>query len=333
MSKIYFFGDLHFSSTNKWNILAGNKFLDWFKEEFKDEKSNNYIIFLGDVTDRSVNPGEVISQMHKLFTFCSEKFKQVYVLTGNHDLKMYVDFSIQSSLEFLKNFNNIKVIEDIELLNIEGKSILALPFKRSEVLTNINEYYSEYKWEETDYKKENIDLAIGHWTIKDESSIIYRFGVDVSNIPAKRILCGHIHNRPDKRYVGSVFALNASEFDCKYPRCYIEWGDDWKEIKLPDFVIYRNIKFGNTIEPESDKSVYLYTVSEAPSIAEAYRQYPNIFIKGISKEKKKNTTLVDTANKAIQKSNAELFDEMIKESDLSVSRGAYKVVKELLALK
>ena len=110
-------------------------------------------------------------------------------------------------------------------------------------------------------------------------------------------------------------------------------GLDWNEVKLPDFVIYRNIKFGDTVEPESDKSVYLYTISEAPSIAEAYRQYPDLIIKGISKEKKKSTTLVDTTNNMSKQTNSELFDEMIKESDLTVSRGAYKVVKELLALK
>ena len=42
MSNVNFFGDIHFSSMNPWNKAAGDNFINWFKERFKNENKQNY---------------------------------------------------------------------------------------------------------------------------------------------------------------------------------------------------------------------------------------------------------------------------------------------------
>lgn len=330
---IYFFGDVHLSSMNIWNAKVSEKFVNWFKDTFKNENKENYIIWLGDLIDKSISPGNITDLLFKLFEFCNGHFKKTYALMGNHDIKMYRDFSIQSGIKFINNFNDVEVIEDIKLLNIEDKNILCLPFKVLDNGESINTYYSNFDWSKTDYKKENIDLAIGHWTIQDKNDIRFRDGVDVSNIPAKRILCGHIHNRPDQRYIGSVYPLNAEEMKCKYPRCYITWdlNNKWTENKLPDFLVFETIEYGETLS-EDNNVIKVYTVSDAPSETDALIKYDGFIIKGVTKLKKPKDISVDTNNSSlINKNNLELFDEMIKEQNIQVTRSAYKVIKELLS--
>lgn len=328
---IYFFGDIHFSSMNVWNIKVSEKIVDWFKETFKNENKENYIFFLGDIIDKAVSPGNITDLLFKLFDFCNNHFKKTYVLMGNHDIKMYRDFSLQTGIKFINNFENVEILDKISLLNIENKNILCLPFMIQNDGTSINEYYSKYDWSKTNYKKENIDLAIGHWTIKDENDIRYRDGVDVSNIPAKKILCGHIHNRPDKRYIGSIYPLNAEEMKCKFPRCYITWNNnDWNEVKLPEFLKFETIEYGTEIK-EDGNIIHVYTISDAPSETDAYIKYSDFIVKGIVKTKKQKDIAVDTTSSMLSnKSTLELFNEMVKEQNIQVTRGAFKIISELL---
>lgn len=334
MSDIYEFGDAHFSSMNPWNRAVSFKILDWFKETFKNEKKENYAIFLGDVIDKATSPGDIIDIVFKLFEFCSTHFKKTYVLMGNHDIRPYRDFTFQTGLKFINNFNDVELIDTVQILNIENKKILCMPFMKSDILDNINEYYSKFDWSKDGYNNEIADLAIGHWTIKDENDIRFRDGVDVINIPAKQILCGHIHNRPDERYIGSLYPLNAEEMKCKFSRVYKIWHADntWTDVPLPEFLTFETIEYG--IELKKDDVIRVYTVSDAPSETEAYKKYDGFFIKGVTKLKNKDQKSVSTEGDSISdKKDTELFQQMVKEQNLTVTRGAYKVVMDLLGTR
>lgn len=334
MSDIYEFGDAHFSSMNPWNRAVSFKILDWFKETFKNEKKENYAIFLGDVIDKAASPGDIIDIVFKLFEFCSAHFKKTYVLMGNHDIKSYRDFTFQTGLKFINNFKDVELIDTVQILTIENKKILCMPFMKSDILDNINEYYSKFNWSKDGYNNEIVDLAIGHWTIKDENDIRFRDGVDITNIPAKQILCGHIHNRPDERYIGSLYPLNAEEMKCKFPRVYKIWHADntWTDVPLPEFLTFETIEYG--IELKKDDVIRVYTVSDAPSETEAYKKYDGFFIKGVTKLKNKDQKSVSTEGDSISdKKDTELFQQMVKEQNLTVTRGAYRVVMDLLGAR
>lgn len=334
MNDIYEFGDAHLSSMNPWNRAVSFKILEWFKDTFKNENKENYAIFLGDVIDKAASPGDITDIVFKLFDFCSKHFKKTYVLMGNHDIKAYRDFTFQTGLKFINNFEDVELIDSIRLLDIDNRKILCMPFMKNDILDKINEYYSSYDWSKEGYNKEIADLAIGHWTIKDESDIRFRDGVDISNIPAKQILCGHIHNRPDERYIGSLYPLNAEEMKCKYPRVYKIWHSDktWTDVPLPEFLTFETIEYGS--ELKKDDVIRVYTVSEAPSETDAYKKYEGFFIKGVTKLKNKNQKDVSVDNNGIStKNDVELFQQMVSEQNLTVTRSAYRVIMDLLATR
>ncbi len=339
----YFFGDIHFSSMNEWSHDIGEYFLNWFKTRFANENKTNYAIFLGDIAEKDSNPGDVIDQMFKLFDFCSSHFKKTYVLMGNHDLKYFRSHTLQTSLKFLRNFDNVEVIDKICAITIEDKNILCLPHLYTED-NNLARYYNNYDWAGNNLLNNTYQLVIGHWTIKDESVIFYKNGVDISKIPVKfentptpsGILCGHIHNRPIKDYIGSIWPANTKELECNFPRCFIKWGDTWEEELLPEFVKYETIEYGAELSHQND-CVHLYTIDNAPSESDAKRKYNTFYIKGI-KRAKKNKNVQDATTSiaevgSLDISDLDLLNEMIKEKKIVVSRKALKITRELLQEK
>lgn len=131
MSKVLCFGDVHFSSINAWNYKAGEYFIDWFEHENFGNKDDIEMIFVGDIAERDVNPGNVVDQMWRLFASASSKAKAVYVVCGNHDKKLYHDIE-QHSLKFLTNLPNVHVFEkETELVTENGYNVLVLPGKQS----------------------------------------------------------------------------------------------------------------------------------------------------------------------------------------------------------
>src|SRR5574344_2027538 len=115
----YIFGDVHLSCLNPWHHEEGEKKIECVDTRVCNEKKQNYAIFLGDITERDVNPGDVIDQVFRLFKFCSDHFADTYVVMGNHDLKLYRD-NPQFSIKFLNNFGNVHVMEKFEDMTIDG---------------------------------------------------------------------------------------------------------------------------------------------------------------------------------------------------------------------
>lgn len=332
---VYFFGDVHFSSLNPWNKEAGDNFIKFFKDNFKNEKRTNIAVFLGDIAEKDVNPGSVIDQMTELFDFCSEVFLKTLVLTGNHDKKLHRGV-VQTSLEFLNRFENVEVIETIKTFDVEGRKILAMPHLRTEGIS-LEEFYNSYDWS----NQEHCDIAIGHWTIKIPGNKLCEDGVDIKKLPVDTVICGHIHNRILPEYTGSCWPNKSSEMDIpdtKLPRCYKVW--DTKSNKIdcvpwPIFLSYENIEYPNKIEevPNCNYS-RVFTVYNIKNKLEAVDYYSGHWIKSTFIEKDKSTKdnimKSDEADIFLFKDNKEAFHSMIKEQNLKVSRQAIKIVTDLL---
>lgn len=334
---VYFVGDIHFSAMNSWNKEVGDKFLSYFFNHFKNEKQTNTIIFLGDIAEKDTNPGSVIEQMNSLAMFCNEHFKMTYFLMGNHDMKLYKG-QLQHCLMFFNNFSNIKVIDKVEIIDIDDKQILALPHLRTTGVT-LEQFYNSFDYSNYKPKSDKFDVAIGHWTAKIENNKFCEDGVDLSLIPAKNFVLGHIHNRIIPQYCGSCWPNKANEMEdssTKYKRCIQIWNtktDTWSEHYWPTFLFYENIEYPNKIEPIKENYVRVFTVYNIKNKQIAIDYYKDYNIKSTFSQKDlstKNNIDKKDLNIFLFKNNKDAFASMIKEQKLSVSRQVIKIVSDLL---
>ena len=332
---IYIVGDIHFSAANDWKLNIGGNVVKWFKERFKN-CNNDTVIFLGDIVDNYINPGEIVRQVDDLFNFCSKNFKQTYIITGNHDVN-YFHHKKDNFLKFVgESYDNVSLIEEIESAVIENKSFLFMPHQMLNDTQSLAHYYSNIDWNEQ-LKSSNIkefDYALGHWVIYKEGGSVFlnRVGVDTSNIPAKNFICGHIHTRVDKNYTGSVYPCNPSEVSDDRVIFIID-GDSLKEEQLPKFVEYKEIHYPNMPRKSLEDNKYLttvYTVYNIYSETEARNFYKDMFIKEVklfpkSAEKEE----VKTENTSLETVDV---DSIIKDffDSSSMDEAVYQVVKETL---
>ena len=334
MSNVNFFGDVHFSPMNPWNRAAGDNFIDWFKNRFKNESGQNYAVFTGDIFEKDTNPGLVIDQAQNLFMYCNKVFKKTFVLTGNHDTKLYKGVQ-QNALTFLNRFENVEVIETVKEFQIENRKLLALPHMRTSGV-GIEQYYNSFDF--SPYK--DIDVTIGHWTCKVEGNKLMQDGVDLTKIPSKYFVLGHIHNRVVPEYCGSCWPNKSNEMDepdTKFPRCMKIWNledNSMREEFLPMFLSYENIEYPNKIEEIDVPYIRVFTVYNIKSKLAAVDYYSGHYIRGTYTQKDNSTkdaVLKSTdADIFLFKNNKDAFAAMIKEQNLRVSRQAIKIVTDLL---
>lgn len=342
MSKVICFGDVHFSSINTWNYKAGEHFIKWFEQENFGNKDEIEMIFVGDIAERDVNPGNVVDQMWRLFKSASHKAKSVYVVCGNHDKKLYHDIE-QHSLKFLTNLPNVHVFEkETELVTENGYKVLVLPWqaKSSEGIT-LHDYYNKLS---ENYKDKTYDIITGHWNIRETTGPAWaQDGVDLTNLHAKCYAIGHIHLRIRDEYIGSIFPNSIAEQNDSYPRGYKIYENGQESFKLmPRFLKYVTLKLGDELPNEDTNCSYAYIITNCNTEVEAKEKYPDVCIKGIERVPTRITTntQVCTDGDAVdlsQFSNTYISDlpkafaEMIKESGITVSRSTYSLVNSVIS--
>jgi DNA repair exonuclease SbcCD nuclease subunit len=342
LNKVICFGDVHFSSINTWNYKAGEHFIKWFEQENFGNKDEIEMIFVGDIAERDVNPGNVVDQMWRLFESASHKAKSVYVVCGNHDKKLYHDIE-QHSLKFLTNLPNVHVFEkETELVTENGYKVLVLPWqaKSSEGIT-LHDYYNKLS---ENYKDKTYDIITGHWNIKETTGPAWaQDGVDLTNLHAKCYAIGHIHLRIRDEYIGSIFPNSIAEQNDSYPRGYKIYENGQESFKLmPRFLKYVTLKLGDELPNEDTNCSYAYIITNCNTEVEAKEKYPDVCIKGIERVPTRITTntQVCTDGDAVdlsQFSNTYISDlpkafaEMIKESGITVSRSTYSLVNSVIS--
>lgn len=334
MKKLYGFGDFHFGDMYPWQLDVGEHMLAWVDSLDVGSQQDAEAILAGDVFDNALNAGSCVAQIKKLADILSKKFRFIYILTGNHDRKKHKG-KIQNSLEFLNSWSNIRVIENPEVVVTEnGFTCLLMPYTVDEGQGFVSDTYD--KWAAT-VKHKNIDVIAGHWT-KKNSDVPFSGGdfVDLDKYPKPvTYFLGHIHTRLDEDYLGSIWATKITESNTDYPRAVKVLDSDRRvtEIPVPEFVKYKAIRYPEKITDPDDGLIYIYTVENFNNLQAAKVFYKGYNIKAVSKGT--DFTKADS----VESSDEDLisytdmkkaFDDMIRESDIKVSRKLYKLVTNLL---
>lgn len=337
------FGDVHFSSINPWNEQAGENFIRWFDKQDFGDKNEIEALFAGDISERDTNPGKVIDQMWRLFNIASKKFRKVHVCVGNHDKKLYHN-NEQHSLIFLSNFENVIVYEKETIINTDtGYKVLMLPWQRMEdVSVTLTDYYNNLS---SEFTEPTYDVVIGHWQIKEQRGLSWmQDGVDISKFKAKCYAIGHVHTRIRDEYLGSVFPNSVSEQNDSYPRGYKVYENGVESfVTIPKFLKYVEIKYGDTPKPEEPGCAYTYVITNCSTEIEAKEKYPTLAVRGI--ERPQSNILVGTQvnvecgaeGDSIQNITStyitdltKAFSDMVRETNLTISRTTFSYVKNLL---
>lgn len=322
---LYVFGDIHLSAMNPWNYVIGEHFISWFKswaEHITNEDSNPHILWLGDITEKDVNPGDVIDQEFRIFNMCQEYFKSTYVIMGNHDLKLYRQ-KAQHSLKFLRNFPSIKVIEKPEEVTVCGTAIRMLPHLRVEGQT-LADYYSNMTF------NTDVDLTVGHWNAFD-NRFPTQGGVKTNNLRTKMLCLGHIHTRVDPIYTGSIFANKITEEGERVYKVF-DSGKLVKEVSLPTFIKYETVQYPNPTPVYRDSAVRVWTVTGISNLTAAKSFYKDAYIRGVEGKKidKNQTTGFMSDEVFLYKDNLQAYNDWLKETKYPLSRKAAAVLSGIL---
>lgn len=322
---LYIFGDIHLSAMNLWNIDVGENFIKWFDKwssKIVQEDPDAEILWLGDVTEKDINPGDVINQEFRIFSTCSERFKHTYVLMGNHDLKLYRQ-RVQHSLRFLENFPNTTILDEPKDIVSCNTKVRCLPHVRAPGQT-LSEYYSNMVF------RTDADLVVGHWN-KYDPKRPYEGGVKTNNMRAKDFCLGHIHTRVDPQYTGSIYANKVTEEGERVYKVY-DNGKFVEERALPTFIKYDTIEYPNKPPEINDSSVHVYTVVGMTSLNSAKTYYSDIYIRGVESKKidKDKTQGFSSDEVFLYKDNYQAYNDWLKETKYPLSRKAGLILSNIL---
>ena len=308
--------DLHLSDARPWSYSVSKEIVKTIIDSEYNTKGNT-LVLLGDLTETAFPSGYIYDLLLSLFH--GLKYKQVYILVGNHDKKPNKQGKLVLSYRFLQSenldklFPNIAVIDEAILLNIENKSCLFLPYLFSD---------SKMKWE--DYEKMDIkcDIVFGHFTDNSIMNIHDRT-VDISKIKSEFVCLGHQHN-PASNYVGSVVPNSISEAGKK--RAFWVFDNGVKNIiSLPNICDYYTVTFPDTL-PKVKSKFPIWTVLNCASTEIAQEQYGEIHVNKTqylaTMDLNGLTDLGVLGNKE-DFTNMKLFEEWVKEA---------KYEKEILSL-
>jgi hypothetical protein len=326
---ICFFGDVHFTDQREYLYEAGNEFLSFYKN-LSQNNSQNIAVFLGDLVETFINSGRVFEQLHLLLEY--SKFKHIYVLVGNHDLRKSKGRE-HLAFEFIRNMQNVTILEKpFEEITIEGYSCLSLPhYNHIEGLPPMYDHYNSIPKE---FTSKTYDFVLGHLT----DNTINAFGkvADLSAIKTKKLILGHIHTRSNSSYIGSIYPLNPLQSDeTRAIWCLDKY--DWSEISLPKMLGYYEVEFPESL-PAVDHKISSWTVYNCYDVSLLKQKYGNIHIRQVnSKPKNLNKSVLKKEHFRLSFSDSQsskpidLLNELIKSSSTSYDRGAVSILKKLLS--
>lgn len=330
--------DVQFQALNGWNYEIGNKFLDWF--ETLEVKPNSYFIQLGDMTEKDTNPGDVVRQLERFFSICAKKFVKSYILVGNHDMKLYHG-KVQISFAFAEEKDKIEVVRDLSNIEIDGMNILAMPHVRVRGKT-LHEFYNKKTPEEylslIKNGKTKFDLAVGHWQKQgaEGSPEWIRDGVSTDNLPVNKFMLGHIHNRPDTDYLGSVWPLKVSEEFSEFGRVIglVTKTDkiEYSEIEIPRFCKYDTITYPEPFVKPLDTLVHVYTVEGCKNIGIAQEFYKDVYIRSTGNNKKEEEETISSEEDFLFTDYLDAFNKYCAEKKPKLNRNVLKIITNHLKI-
>lgn len=346
MKYAFVIGDLHFSNSRPWDLESFDKFINWFSNlEISFNKEDCELILLGDCTEKSVNNGQSIELLVKFIKIALNKFNNLIIIGGNHDMKENTDGSIQYSTQFLSQEKNIKLVfdEDIFISN-QGFTIKALPYKKT--IESIEDYYNNSL--QSSFYTDNCDLLIGHINLYDKN-IPYIKGLDLNKFNFKYAAFGHIHQRVglnSKFYTGSIMPFRKSEQYTELPRCIKVYTKNnnlitESEIEIPKFRSYEKLDFSKNEKPFfkkfSSNITYIYEIFNCDKniLNNLSKDYYVILGKSLKIDSIELENTDASENNFIAtrifKDKKDAFLKMVKDQNLHLKRSITNVVLNLLS--
>jgi DNA repair exonuclease SbcCD nuclease subunit len=216
MSEICLITDLHFGCRNNSEIFLESQ-LKFFTEQLVPElKERNIkkIYVLGDFFDNrsQINVKIQNSVKYLLDNYLTEF--EMYILVGNHDI--YYKTTIEThSLQFLKKYNNITVVDKIMKIKEGDREFLLVPWQVDEELFK----------QKVVNQNLTCDVCFGHFEISGfnfnnnrvcEDGITSQLFFD----NFKKIFSGHFHKRSENSlgdstisYIGNPYQLTRNDMD------------------------------------------------------------------------------------------------------------------------
>lgn len=213
MTKILIAADLHLSVTEKSYSFSV------FDEILENAKNYDALFLLGD----TFNTFEDAEKLKEEFSKKSEIYnKNIYLLKGNHE---YLK-SGGINLSKLKFANNIKIIENIDFINLDNLDILAVAF--SENYNIDNDFLKR-----VENLKEKNRIFLGHgivegtlWAIEENEESAFIPIEIIKRVKPNLAIVGHIHKQMEINieniniiYIGSARVWRKSKSEMGARKC------------------------------------------------------------------------------------------------------------------
>ena len=213
MPKILIAADLHLSISEKSYSFSV------FEEILENAKNYDALFLLGD----TFNTFEDAEKLKEEFSKKSEIYnKNIYLLKGNHE---YLK-SGGINLSKLKFANNIKIIENIDFINLDNLDILAVAF--SENYNIDNDFLKR-----VENLKEKNRIFLGHgivegtlWAIEENEESAFIPIEIIKRVKPNLAIVGHIHKQMEINieniniiYIGSARVWRKSKSEMGARKC------------------------------------------------------------------------------------------------------------------
>lgn len=213
MTKILIAADLHLSLTEKSYSFSV------FEEILENAKNYDALFLLGD----TFNTFEDAEKLKEEFSKKSEIYnKNIYLLKGNHE---YLK-SGGINLSKLKFADNIKIIENIDFINLDNLDILAVAF--SENYNIDNDFLKR-----VENLKEKNRIFLGHgivegtlWAIEENEEFAFIPIEIIKRVKPNLAIVGHIHKQMEINieniniiYIGSARVWRKSKSEMGARKC------------------------------------------------------------------------------------------------------------------
>lgn len=213
MTKILIAADLHLS------VIEKSYSFSVFDEILENAKNYDALFLLGD----TFNTFEDAEKLKEEFSKKSEIYnKNIYLIKGNHE---YLK-SGGINLNKLKFADNIKIIENIDFINLDNLDILAVPF--SENYNIDNDFLKR-----VENLKEKNRIFLGHgivegtlWAIEENEESAFIPIEIIKRVKPNLAIVGHIHKQMEINieniniiYIGSARVWRKSKSEMGTRKC------------------------------------------------------------------------------------------------------------------